>query len=74
MKTQHQEIIKIVKSHRLIKERIKVARDNGYDVIYRSMGSGGVLQQKEGRGCTYIQIGYGSGRYNFAPVVKINIK
>jgi hypothetical protein len=71
MKTDNLEIIEIVKNNRIVADRIKQLSDKGYQIVTRSMGTGGVLQEKRGRKCTYVQIGYGVGKYNYASAVKI---
>lgn len=47
MKTSNKDIISIVNANYFIKDRIRLLIENGYNVIRKSMGSGGVLQEKK---------------------------
>lgn len=71
MKNQDlKKIEKVVKTNRLVADRVKRLRYIGFTVSSFSMGSGGVLQQKKMRnGTTRIQIGYGHGANNYAMAV-----
>ena len=71
MKTlEFKKIAKVVKSNRLVSDRIDYLRKMGYQVEKLPMGPGGVLQQKNmANGQTRIQVGYGQGRYNYAATV-----
>jgi len=71
MNTQHiiEDITKAVNNYRLIKDRIAALSAKGYRVEIRPMGPGGVFQVRQASGETRVQIGYGRGRWNYAPVV-----
>lgn len=69
MNTQHIDITNAVNTYRLIKDRIAALTEKGFRVEIRPMGSGGVLQVRQASGETRVQIGYGRGRWNYAPVV-----
>jgi len=72
-KEQFEEIKNVVKSSRLVDDKVNKLTELGYDVQELPMGSGGVLQVKEMRdGTIRVQIGYGHGRYNYAMCVVIN--
>lgn len=66
-------IDKIVKDNRFLVNRENKCNKIGLDISYVCMGSGGIGQTKinKATGLFCVQIGYGSGRYNFALVVLI---
>lgn len=66
------KIMNVVDSHRLVSKRESELTEMGYNVTTYSMGSGGVGNVIERQSHYYIQIGYGSGKYNTASVVKLN--
>ena len=61
----------LIRRHRLIKDRISELSDIGYNIQTRPMGAGGVCQMKETQNEVRIQIGYGVGKYNYAPCIVI---
>lgn len=67
----YKTIMKIVDAHRSIEGRETALREAGYKTTTAPMGSGGVRQVKEIKTKYRIQIGYGVGRHNYAPVVEI---
>lgn len=69
--TDLKNIQKVVSDNRLVSDRVEKLREMGYTVEERLMGSGGVLQVKEMKKETRIQIGYGKGKYNYAYAVII---
>ena len=73
MKTlEIKKIEKVVKSNRLVSDRIKALEKLGFQVEELPMGPGGILQQKKmANGTTRIQIGYGHGRHNYAMAVTL---
>lgn len=64
-------ITKVVNENKRVSDRIKKLRKFGYSVSECSMGSGGVLQVKELKDETRVQISYGHGRYNYAYAVRL---
>ena len=70
LKTEIQQIKKVVKTTRLVSDRINQLQDLGFNVHELPMGPGGVLQQKKMKdGSVRVQIGYGHGKYNYAMTV-----
>ena len=69
--TDFTSIQNVVRENRLVSDRVIKLREMGYTVKECPMGSGGVLQVKEMKGETRIQIGYGKGNYNYAYAVII---
>lgn len=65
-------ITQVIKSNRFIKDRINKLQSLGFEIQYKAMGNGGILQVKNCRNHkTAIQIGYGKSRYNYAYVAMI---
>ena len=64
-------ITKVVNENKRVSDRIKKLQKLGYSVSEVSMGGGGVLQVKELKDETRVQISYGSGRYNYAYAVRL---
>ena len=69
--TDLKNIQNVVRENRLVSDRVIKLRDMGYTVKECAMGSGGVLQVKEMKGETRIQVGYGKGKHNYAYAVVI---
>lgn len=69
METVIKQIAQVVKTNRLVSERVKQLRQLGFRVEEKPMGSGGVLQIKKMKSETRVQIGYGHGRNNYAMTV-----
>lgn len=69
METVIKQIAEVVKTNRLVSERVKQLRQLGFRVEEKPMGSGGVLQIKKLKSETRVQIGYGRGRNNYAMTV-----
>lgn len=69
--TDLKNIQKVVRENRLVSDRVIKLREMGYIVEERPMGSGGVLQVKELKNETRIQVGYGKGKHNYAYAVII---
>ena len=64
-------ITKVVNENKRVSDRIKKHKKLGYSVSEVSMGSGGVLQVKELKDETRVQISYGHGKYNYAYAVRL---
>ena len=71
MKTDLKNIQKVVSDNRLVSDRVEKLIEMGYTVKECAMGSGGVMQVKELKSETRIQVGYGKGDYNYAYAVII---
>jgi len=71
MTTDLKNIQNVVRDYRLVSDRVEKLREIGYTVKECAMGSGGVMQVKEMKGETRIQVGYGRGKYNYAYAVII---
>lgn len=69
--TDLKAISNVVRDYRLVSDRVEKLREIGYTVKECAMGSGGVLQVKELKSETRIQVGYGRGKYNYAYAVII---
>lgn len=69
--TDLKNIQKVVSDNRLVSDRVIKLRDMGYTVRECPMGSGGVMQVKELKSETRIQVGYGKGKHNYAYAVII---
>ena len=67
--TDFENIEKVVRENRLVSDRVIKLREMGYTVEERAIGSGGVMQVKELKSETRIQVGYGKGKYNYAYAV-----
>jgi len=63
------EVKKIIAKHRLIADRENELRKKGFNVAKKPMGSGGTGQIKTLKSEIRMQIGYGSGRHNYAKCV-----
>ena len=70
-KSDLKTITKVVNENKRVSDRIKKLRELGYTVSEVSMGSGGVLQVKELKDETRVQISYGHGKYNYACAVRL---
>lgn len=64
-------ISNVVRENRLVSDRVEKLREMEYTVKECAMGSGGVLQVKELKSETRIQVGYGKGKHNYAYAVII---
>ena len=71
MTTDLKNIQNVVRDYRLVSDRVEKLREIGYTVKECAMGSGGVMQVKEMKGETRIQVGYGRGKYIYAYAVII---
>ncbi len=73
LKEKHLEFIqKVIRDNRLVKDRVRLLKLQGYKIESFPFGSGGVGQVKEMKsGKTRIQISYGTGRYNYALGVEL---
>jgi hypothetical protein len=69
--TDLKAISNVVKDYRLVSDRVEKLIEMGHTVKECAMGSGGVLQVKEMKGETRIQVGYGKGKHNYAYAVII---
>ena len=69
--TDLKNIQKVVSDNRSVSDRVEKLREMGYTVNECPMGSGGVLQVKELKNETRIQVGYGKGKHNYAYAVII---
>lgn len=67
----YKNILKIISDNRLIKDRIKALEYSEWNVDIFPMGSGGVGQVKEMSETIRVQIGYGTGKHNYAYAVEI---
>lgn len=63
------KIKEVIKNNRLIADRENKLKEMGYTIETRAMGTGGVGQVEKLKSESRMQIGYGSGRYNYAKVV-----
>lgn len=70
-KTDLKTITKVVNENKRVSDRIEKLQELGYLVAEFSMGSGGVLQVKELKDETRVQISYGRGKYNYAYAVSL---
>lgn len=70
-KTDLKTITKVVNENKRVSDRIEKLQKLGYSVAEFAMGSGGVLQVKELKCETRVQISYGHGRYNRAYAVSL---
>lgn len=64
-------ITKVVNENKRVSDRIEKLQKLGYSVAEIPMGSGGVLQVKERRKETCVQISYGRGIHNYAYAVRL---
>jgi len=62
-------INKVVNKHRLVDDRVDELESKGFQVAKKPMGSGGVGQIKETKSEIRYQIGYGTGKHNYAYAV-----
>ncbi len=66
-KNRKEQVLKVIKNNYFINDRIDSLQNMDFSVDEKAMGSGGVGQIKEVKGCYRMQIGY--GRHNYAFVV-----
>ena len=69
--TDLKNIQKVVSDNRLVSDRVRKLREMGYTVKKCPMGFGRVLQVREMKRETRIQISTGKGKYNYAYAVII---
>jgi hypothetical protein len=60
------------KKYRLVTRREKLFCEEGYNVVEKPAGTGGVGTIKECNNYYYIQISYGHGWYNYAKLIQIS--
>ena len=63
------EVKKIIAKHRLVADRENELRKKGFKVAEKPMGPGGTGQIKTLKSEIRMQIGHGSGKYNYAKCV-----
>lgn len=64
-------ITNVVNENKRVSDRIEKLQKLGYTVSKYAMGPGGVLQVKELKHETRVQISYGRGYYNYAYAVSL---
>ena len=70
-KSDLKTITKVVNENKRVSDRIEKLQELGYSVAEFAMGSGGILQVKELKDETRVQISYGHGKYNYAYAVSL---
>ena len=70
-KSDLKTITKVVNENKRVADRIEKLQELGYSVAELAMGSGGVLQVKELKDETHVQISSGRGKYNYAYAVRL---
>lgn len=66
-------IKEVIRSNRLVSDRVEKLTALGFNVQQRAMGSGGVLHVKKAGKEARIQIGYGHSRHNYAMCVILDL-